>query len=170
MTVLTRDEILKEIKKGNIKIKPFKKSQVGPGSVDLHLDNEFRIFKKVHRVVHVNDKTDHKRVTEVVKVKDYLLLVPGETVQGITREMVILPPNLCAWLEGRSRFARLGLLVHISASFIQPGISNKQVLEISNMSQMPLAIYPGTAICQMIFERTEGKARYKGRFARQRTV
>lgn len=170
MTILTKNVIIKEIKKGNIKITPFKKSQVGPGSVDLHLGNEFRVFKKVHRVVHVNDKTDHREITEVLRVKDYLLLMPGETIQGITKEKITLAPNICAWLEGRSRFSRLGLLVHISASFIQPGINNKQVLEISNMSHMPLAIYPGTAICQMIFERAEGKAKYKGRFAKQKSV
>lgn len=170
MTVLTKTEIMKELKRGNIKISPFKNNQIGPGSVDLHLDNEFRIFKKVHKIVHITDKTDPKDFTETLVVKDYLLLMPGESAMGITKEKITLAPNICAWFEGRSRFARMGLLVHISASFIQPGISNKQVLEMSNMSQMPLAIYPGTRICQMVFERAEGKARYSGKYKDQKKV
>lgn len=170
MTILTRSEILKEIKKGNIKISPFKKSQVGPGSVDLTLDNKFRVYKKVEKIVHVNSRTDHKKFTKKITIKKYLTLMPGETVQGITKEKITLSPDLCGWLEGRSRFARLGILVHISASFVQPGISNKQVLEISNMSSMPLAIYPGTKLCQIVIERAEGKAKYKGRFANQKSV
>jgi dCTP deaminase len=170
MTVLTKTAILREMDKGNIKIRPFRKDQVGPGSVDLHLDNEFRIFKKVHKIVHITDKTDPREFTEIISVKDYLLLMPGESVMGITKEKITLAPNICGWFEGRSRFARMGLLVHISASFIQPGISNKQVLEMSNMSHMPLAIYPGTRICQMVFERAEGKARYVGKYKDQKKV
>ncbi len=170
MTVLTRSEILREIKEGNIKITPFSRDQVGPGSVDLHIDNEFRIFKKVHKIVHITDKTDPKEFTETIKVKDYLLLMPGESVMGITKERITLAPNICGWFEGRSRFARMGLLVHISASFIQPGVDNKQVLEMSNMSHMPLAIYPNTKICQMVFERADGKARYSGKYKKQDRV
>lgn len=170
MTVLTHDEILKEMKRGNIRITPFSESQVGPGSIDLHLGSEFRVFKRVHKVVHVNDKIDPKEYTDVMKVKDYMLLMPGESAMGITVEKITLAPDLCGWFEGRSRFARLGLLVHISASFIQPGISNKQVLEMSNMSHMPLAIYPGTALCQLVIERAEGNAVYKGRYKSQKRV
>jgi dCTP deaminase len=170
MTVLTHDAILEEIKQGNIKISPFDEKQVGPGSIDLHLGDEFRMFKSMHEVVHVNDRIEPKDYTDIVKVKDHLLLMPGEAVMGITTEKITLAPDLCGWFEGRSRFARIGLLVHISASFIQPGISNKQVLEMSNMSHMPLAIYPGTALCQLVIERTEGKATYKGRYSSQNKV
>jgi dCTP deaminase len=170
MTILARDAIFSEIKKGNIRISPFNENQVGPGSVDLHLDKTFRVFKRVHEVVHIDDKSDHTQYTEVIKVKDYLLLMPGESVQGVTVENITLTSNLCAWLEGRSRFARMGLLVHISAGFIQPGVSNKQVLEIKNLSHMPLALHPGTAICQMIFERTEGNGKFKGRYSKQKSV
>jgi dCTP deaminase len=170
MTVLTHDEILKEIKKGNIRIEPFDESKVGPGSIDLHLGDEFRLSRRVHKVVHVTDKIDPKEFTDLVKVKDYLLLMPGEAAMGITKEKITLGPNLCGWFEGRSRFARLGLLVHISASFIQPGISNRQVLEMNNMSHMPLAIYPGTALCQLVIERAEGSAVYKGRYRNQNKV
>jgi dCTP deaminase len=170
MAVLARQAILDEIKKGNIKITPFNRKQVGPGSVDLHLDNEFRVFKRVHRVVHVHDNINPNNYTEVVKVKDYLLLMPGESVLGITKEKISLSPNICGRIEGRSRFARIGLLVHLSASFIHPGADNRTVLEINNLSHMPLAIYPGTKLCQFIFERTEGSAKYKGKYARQNKV
>ncbi len=167
MSILTRGEILKEIKRGRIKIEPFDESKVGPGSVDLHLGNEFRVFKKVHNVVHVSERASHEQVTEVIKVKRHFVLMPGETILGITKEKITLPSDICGWLEGRSRFARFGLLVHISASFMHPGISNHQVLEISNFSPMPLAIYPGTPICQFVFQRTIGKAKYHGKYRAQ---
>lgn len=170
MTVLTKKEILKEIKAGNIKITPFKRSKVGAGSVDLHLGDEFRVFKDVDKIVHVNSKTDHRKVTRKVKVKKYITLMPGELVLGITKEKIKLAPDICGWLQGRSRYARMGLVVHMSSNFLQPGINNKQVLEIANMSKIPLALHPGTAFCQIIFERTEGKATYKGRFSRQKSV
>jgi dCTP deaminase len=167
MSILTRDEILKEIKQGTIKIEPFSVKQVGPASLDLHLSNEFRIFKRMRKIIEIRDGTNYEDITEKITIDDHLILMPGEMVLGITKEKITLPPNICGWLEGRSRFARLGLLVHISTSFIQPGISNKQCLEITNFSPMPLALYPGTAICQFIFQRTIGKATYEGRFRRQ---
>jgi dCTP deaminase len=168
MSTLTHDEILKEIKAGNIRIDPFYPKCVGPASVDLHLGNEFRVFRKVHHVVRVTPDSDYEKITERIVVKDHLLLMPQETVLGITEEKVTLATHLCGWLEGRSRFSRLGLLVHISASFMQPGISNKQVLEISNFSPMPLMLFPGIAVCQFVFQRTIGKARYKGKFRNQK--
>lgn len=167
MSVLTRDEILTEIKAGNIAITPFSEDQVGPGSVDLHLGSDFRIFKKMHRIYDVTDRSDFNEITEIIHVDDYFVLMPGETVLGITRERIKLPPYLCGWLEGRSRFARLGLMVHITAGFMQPGIDNHQVLEISNVSSIPLALHPGTRLCQFIFERTEGRAVYSGEFVDQ---
>lgn len=167
MTVFAKDQILKEVKAGNIVIEPFSEEQVGAGSVDLHLGNEFRVFKKMHDIYHVTNGADFNEITELVTVEDHFVLMPGETVLGITRERIKLSPNICGWLEGRSRFARLGLMVHITAGFMQPGIDNRQVLEISNVSSVPLAIHPGTAICQFIFERTEGEATYHGIFERQ---
>jgi len=170
MSILTRDEILKEIEQGNIKIEPCDKNMIGPASVDLHLSNVFRIFKKVHSVISVSLESYrelYRDVTEKIEVRDRLLLMPGETVLGLTQEKISLAPSICGWLEGRSTFARLGLLVHISASFMQPGIANKQVLEISNFSPMPLEVHPGTPICQFIFQRTVGEARYEGQFKLQ---
>jgi dCTP deaminase len=168
MSILTHDEILKEISAGNIVIDPFYAECVGPASVDLHLGNEFRVFRKSHDIVRVTSDANYEEITDRILVEDRLLLMPQETVLGITEEKITLAPNLCGWLEGRSRFSRLGLLVHISASFMQPGIENKQCLEISNFSPTPLALYPGTPVCQFIFQRTLGEAKYKGKFRNQK--
>lgn len=170
MAVLAKDEILKLIKSGKVKIKPFNLNQVGPGSIDLHLGNTFRVFKKTHGIFHVKDDTTHEKITEMVKVKNgsYFLIMPGELIHGITEEMVSLPDNICGRIEGRSRFARIGLLTHLSSGFMHPGTTNKIVLEIANISPISLAIYPGTKICQIILEEVRGRARYRGRFHLQK--
>ncbi|MBI2322953.1 MAG: dCTP deaminase [Chloroflexi bacterium] len=167
MAILTRDEILRAVRDGAVRIEPFDEGTVGPASIDLHLDRWFRVFHRHPQVFHVTEDADFDAITELVEVEDSFLLLPGQAVHGVTRERIILPDNLCGWLQGRSRFARLGLMVHITASFLQPGIANKQVLEMINVGPVPLALYPGTAICQLILEETRGRARYDGRFARQ---
>ena len=167
MCVLTRDVILEEIRAGNIVIDPFDESMVGPGSLDLHLSNEIREFPPKSELYHVTDEPDVEAVTVRRVVDDYFVLQPGETIHGITRERIKLPSDICGRLEGRSRFARLGLMIHVTAGFIQPGVNNRQVLELSNTSREPLAIHPGVRICQFIFERTEGNAIYEGIFKDQ---
>jgi dCTP deaminase len=167
MAVLTHDEILRLIREGEIKIEPFSEEQVGPASVDLHLDSKFRIFRALPHVHPVTEDANYEEVTELIEVNDHLLLLPGQAVHGITVERITLPDNICGRLEGRSRFARIGLMVHMTAGFMQPGISNKQVLEMINVGPVPLAIYPGTAICQFIFEECKGRAHYQGRFRDQ---
>ena len=167
MAILTRDELLREIKAGTIEIDPFLDECVGPGSIDLHLGEEFRIFKKLHTIYHVTDTSDFNEITELIKVREYFVLMPGETVLGVTVERIKLPNYLCGWLEGRSKFARLGLMVHITAGFMQPGINNRHVLEISNVSSIPLALHPGTRLCQFIFQTTKGEAQYQGTFVNQ---
>jgi dCTP deaminase len=170
MCVLTRDVILQEIRAGNIVIDPFDESMVGPGSVDLHLSSEIREFLPKTELYHVTDEPDVETVTSRREVEDFFVLQPGETIHGITRERIRLPGDICGRLEGRSRFARLGLMIHVTAGFIQPGVNNRQVLELSNTSREPLAIHPGVRICQFIFERTEGHAIYEGMFRDQTRV
>lgn len=167
MSILTHDEIIRRIREGVIGIDPFSEDQVGPASVDLHLDNKFRVFRALPHIHHVTEDASFEAVTELVEVDDHFLLMPGQAVHGITLEKITLPETMCGWLEGRSRFARVGLMVHMTASFMQPGISNKQVLEMINVGPVPLAIHPGTAVCQFIFEECVGKARYEGRFRDQ---
>lgn len=166
MSIITKNEIIKEMKNGNIKIEPFNKKYIGPGSVDLSLGKYFRVFKKAEKIYDVTEKLDYKDITELVETKS-IVIQPQETIMGITLEKITLAPNICGWLEGRSRFARLGLLVHISASFMHPGISNHQVLEISNMGHVPLRLHTGTKLCQFIFQRTDGSAKYTGSFLNQ---
>lgn len=167
MGILTKEEILKEIGSGRIRIEPFDPASVGPASIDLTLGDSFRIFRARDDVYDVTEESDYKGLSDLVTAES-IVVRPHETVLGITRERITLPPSICGWLEGRSRFARLGLMIHISASFMQPGIANRQVLEISNMGSLPLRIHAGTRICQFIFQRTEGEATYQGRFVDQR--
>ncbi len=169
MGVLIGKEIEKALKKGLITIEPLDRSQIGPGSIDLTLGNDFRVFKKRSKMYHVKNDSRFQDITEAVHVKDggYIAIKPGEMVLGITKEKITLADTISGRLEGRSRFARFGLAVHVTAGFMHPGISNHQVLEIVNLGHAPLALYPGTRICQFIFEKCEGRARYEGRFVKQ---
>ncbi len=169
MPILTHDVILASIRSGRILIDPFSEQQVGPASVDLHVGNDFRVFRNVRRIFDVHEDSDLNEITEKVHVPDGegLMLMPGRSCLGITVERIRLPPNICGWLEGRSRFARVGLVIHATASFVQPGIDNKQVLEIINVGQMPLNIIPKVAICQIILQECVGEASYSGRFRSQ---
>ena len=169
MSVLGKQAILKAIDQGVISITPFSPDLVGPASVDLTLAGTFRVFRKVHQVIEVREHTDYRELTDKIEVLTgkHILIMPGETILGITQERLRLGPGLCGWLEGRSRFARLGLMVHISAPFMGPGIDSQQVLEMSNFGPAPLAVYPGTAICQFVFQKLDGNEHYEGRFAGQ---
>ena len=169
MSVLIGKEIGKALKNKSINIEPLEKSQIGPGSIDLTLGNDFRIFKKRSKIYHIKNDSRFQDMTENVHVKDgdYIIIKPGEMILGITKEKITLADNISGRLEGRSRFARVGLMVHMTAGLIQPGCDNKQVLEISNMSPMPLALYPGTKICQIVLEEVLGEAEYTGRFRDQ---
>lgn len=167
MAVLTQSEILKRINSGEIKIEPFNKKSLGPASYDLHLGNKFRVFKGVKNIFKVTEKADFDEITKLVTVDKYFLLMPAQTVHGITQEKITLPDNICARIEGRSRFGRLGLMVHITSGFVQPGTVGFQVLEMNNAGPMPLSLPPGIAICQIIFEECRGEALYMGRFKDQ---
>jgi dCTP deaminase len=169
MAVLARAKILQLIESGALKIEPFDEKQVGAGSVDLHLGTEFRVFKKANDVFRVTDDADYMEVTEVVRVNRHgqILMMPGELIHGITQEVITLPSNLAAFIEGRSSLARVGLLTHLSSGFVHPGTSNRTVLEIANLSPIPLAIVPGIKICQLILIEVRGSGKYAGRFAHQ---
>ena len=169
MGILIGAEITKALSDGSIRIEPLDPAQVGPGSIDLTLGNDFRVFQKKSQVYHVTNDARFEDITTSVHVNDggFVVVNPGEMVLGITREKITLADNISGRLEGRSRFARFGLAVHVTAGFMHPGISNHQVLEIVNLGHAPLALYPNTRVCQFVFERCEGHAEYHGRFAAQ---
>jgi dCTP deaminase len=168
--ILTHDAILAEIGAGNVVIDPFDAAKVGPASVDLHLGDELRIFDAGAEPIDVREDIDYQRFSRVVRIDRPFALAPGAAVLGITRERVRLAPNICGWLEGRSRFARIGLMIHTTAGFLSPGIDNRQVLEISNLARRPLVLHAGVPICQIVLQRAEGSATYAGRFAKQLKV
>jgi len=167
--ILTKDIILKEIEANNLKITPFNMDNLGPASYDLTLASEFRVFRDFDANVEcrIDDSADYKKNSKLLNVESGLVIMPGELVLGISVEELHLPENICAWIQGRSTFARLGLAVHITASFVQPGVKNRQVFEIFNTNTMPLTLIPGIRIGQLIFERCEGAAFYTGKFNKQ---
>jgi dCTP deaminase len=163
--ILTQKEILKLIKKGEVKIEPFDKNAVGPASIDLTLDKQLRIFNSKPELI--TEYTDYKKITKLLDINKEYVLKPKELVLGITKEKITLPENIAGWLNSRSRFARIGLMSHVAAPFIMPGVSNKQVLEIYNAGHNKIKLLPGTKICQLVLEQCKGKAKYEGKFKEQ---
>jgi len=165
--ILTRDAIQREIDAGRVVIEPYFPDQIGPASIDLHLGDEIRVMHPGREPVPVTDDVDYQTFTDVRLLDVPYALVPGETIHGITRERVTLPGDIGGWLEGRSRFARLGLMIHVTSGFVQPGVSSRQVLEMSNVSGRTLLIHAGVRLLQIVLQRCEGSAIYQGRFAHQ---
>jgi dCTP deaminase len=168
--ILTRDVILRELASGRLVVEPLLPDQVGPASIDLHLGDEIRVMEGGPGVVDVTEDADYHTITQLRRLDRPYCLQPGETIHGITRERLQLPPDVAGWLEGRSRFARLGLMIHVTSGFVAPGVQSRQVLEIANVAGRPLAIHPGVRICQIVLQRCEGSAVYTGRFARQEAL
>jgi dCTP deaminase len=171
MSILSRDEIKEHVQRGAITIEPYDEKAVGAASVDLRISSTFRRLVRKSDPIEVRPDVDYRSaaITELVEVPEggFLEVAPRETVLGITFERVALADNICGWFEGRSRYARLGLLVHISAGFMQPGTNNNQVLEISNMGPRFLRLYPMISICQFVFQKMIGSAHHGGRFTMQ---
>jgi dCTP deaminase len=165
--ILTRDAILREIESGRVVIEPLSNDQVGPASIDLHLGDEIRVMHDGRGPVPVTDDVDFRTITAVRSLDTPYPLAPGETIHGITRERIMLPGDIGGWLEGRSRFARLGLMIHVTSGFVQPGAATRQVLEMSNVSGRTLLIHAGVRLLQIVLQRCEGSAVYQGRFASQ---
>jgi len=165
--ILTHDVIMREIAAGRIVITPFVDDQVGAASIDLHLGDEIRVMEGGPSVIDVTEATDYRTVTKVRPLDKPYVLKPGETIHGITRERLKFPGDIAGWLEGRSRFARIGLMIHVTSGFVAPGADARQVLEMSNVAGRPLAINAGVRICQVVLQRCDGSAVYSGRFARQ---
>ena len=152
--VLSDRSIREELAIGRLRIEPLKDDALQPSSVDLRLDRLFRVFKKTERpYIDVREPCDD--CTELITVEgDKPFVVrPGEFVLANTLETITLPNDLVARLDGRSSLGRLGLLVHATAGYVDPGWTGKLTLELSNVSPMPIAVYCGMKICQISFLR-----------------
>lgn len=170
MAVLTREAIRSELDAGRICIEPFEDDQLGAASIDLTLGDEIRVIEGSAGPIDLVADSDYREHTRKQSLSTPFVLEPGSTIHGITRERIRLPADICGFLEGRSRFARLGLMIHVTSAFVQPGVDNRQVLEMSNVSGQSLRIHAGVRICQLVLMRTEGEAVYSGRFADQQKL
>lgn len=148
--ILSDKDILLRIKKGEIKIRPFDKNCVQPSTVDLHLASEVRVFDNWQTgVIDVKEKVDVSRAVKISK--DGFIIHPGEFLLGATVEEISLPDDVAAKLEGRSSIGRLGLVIHATAGYVDPGFSGWLTFELSNLSRLPIRIYPGMKIAQICF-------------------
>lgn len=153
--ILSDQDIKKLIKDGKIKIEPFEESQIGSASIDLTLGNEWSTFKKEFLGKTIDlDKTSFKESFDV-KISPNITLAPGQLCLAITKEKITLPSDIMGKLEGRSRFARMGLIIHTTSALVQPGSSNRQVLEIVNLAPFPVTIHENMRISQVVLEKLE---------------
>ena len=172
--ILSDIDIRKEIESGRIVIDPFDPASIQPSSVDLHVDNRFRVFAN-SRYPYIDVKKEMPGLTEVVEVAepDPFILHPGEFVLGSTLERVAIPDDMVARLEGKSSLGRLGLLIHSTAGYVDPGWDGYLTLELSNVANLPITIYSGMKIGQISFFRlttpaerpygsTETRSKYQG--------
>ncbi len=150
--LLSDRTIREQIAAGRIVIEPFEDSCVQPSSVDLHVDRYFRVFRN-HTMGVIDVKSDLEELTELVEIEDdnAFMLHPGEFVLGSTAERVALPDDLVARLEGKSSLGRLGLLIHSTAGFVDAGWDGHLTLELSNVANLPITLYPGMKIGQISF-------------------
>ena len=152
--VLSDRTIHEEIAKGRIIIQPLGEGCVQPASVDLHLGRNILVFQN-NRVPYVDIRKPNDRLTEMVTVgdDDPFMLHPGEFVLGITLEHVEVPDDLVARLEGKSSLGRIGLLIHSTAGYVDPGWRGNLTLELSNVSNLPITLYHRMKIGQISFLR-----------------
>lgn len=157
--ILSDRDIRSEIEAGRIVVTPFDPSMVQPSSVDVRVDNQFRVFHNHrYRVIDVKERMDD--LTELVEVDEgeAFILHPGEFVLGSTQEWVELPGDVAGRLEGKSSLGRLGLVTHSTAGFIDPCFAGHLTLELSNLATLPITLYPGMKIGQVAFFRLSSPA------------
>jgi dCTP deaminase len=149
--VLSDRTIRRLLRDGRIAIEPFDEGLVQPSSVDIRVDRFFRVFRN-SRYPYIDVKTQQEDLTEVVEAgDDAFILHPGEFVLGSTLERITLPDDIVGRLDGKSSLGRLGLLIHSTAGFIDPGWDGHVTLELSNVANLPITIYPEMKIGQLSF-------------------
>jgi dCTP deaminase len=174
--LLSDRDLLAQIDAGRLGLEPYEADLVQPSSIDVRLDRMFRVFNNT-RYTHIDPSIQQDDLTSAVEAKDGepFVLHPGEFVLGSTLEVVTLPDDLAGRLEGKSSLGRLGLLTHSTAGFIDPGFSGHVTLELSNVANLPITLWPGMKIGQLcIFRLTSpaespyGSAKYGSRYQGQR--
>ena len=174
--LLSDRDILTEIDMGRVKLDPFARDMVQPSSIDVRLDRFFRVFEN-HKYGHIDPAEEQDDLTRQVEPdgEEPFILHPGEFVLGSTYEVVSLPDDVAARLEGKSSLGRLGLLTHSTAGFIDPGFSGHVTLELANVANLPIKLWPGMKIGQLCFfrlssaaEHPYGSTKYGSRYQGQR--
>ena len=153
--ILSDHTLREQLDAGRIIIDPLGPNSLQPSSIDLRLDRFFRVFKN-HAMGHIDVKQNLEELTELVEVpgsgEEPFILHPGEFVLGSTLERVAVPDDLVARLEGKSSLGRLGLLIHSTAGFVDAGFDGQLTLELSNVANLPITLYPNMKIGQISFQ------------------
>ena len=174
--LLSDRDIRADLESGRIGLEPYASELLQPSSIDVRLDRFFRLFDN-HKYPYIDPAEDQPELTRLIESKpgEPFILHPGEFVLGSTFELVTLPDDIAARLEGKSSLGRLGLLTHSTAGFIDPGFSGHVTLELSNVATLPIKLWPGMKIGQLCFfqlsspsERPYGSAEYSSRYQGQR--
>jgi dCTP deaminase len=157
--LLSDRDIKAELDLGRIGLDPYDPSLIQPSSIDVRLDRFFRLFDN-HKYPFIDPAEDQPELTHLVESKpdEPFILHPGEFVLGSTYELVSLPDDIAARLEGKSSLGRLGLLTHSTAGFIDPGFSGHVTLELSNVATLPIKLWPGMKIGQLCYFRLSSPA------------
>jgi dCTP deaminase len=158
--ILSDRSIRDEVAAGRIVLDPYDPKMVQPSSIDVRLDRFFRVFLN-HTTGVIDVKENLEELTQLVEIPDEdtpFILHPGEFVLGATLERVALPVDLVARIEGKSSLGRLGLLIHSTAGFIDPGFDGHVTLELSNVANLPITLYPHMKIGQISFHRMDSPA------------
>ncbi len=152
MSVLSDRDIATQLTACRIRVDPYDPADLQPSSVDLHLDRSFRVFRNT-RYAFIDVRSPQPDLTELLTIADEepFILHPGEFVLGQTIEWVELPDDIVARLEGKSSLGRLGLLIHSTAGYVDPGWKGNLTLELSNVANLPIALYFGMKIGQISF-------------------
>ncbi|MCT2586046.1 dCTP deaminase [Actinophytocola gossypii] len=157
--LLSDRDLRAELADGRLRIDPCDDAMVQPSSVDVRLDRYFRVFNNT-RYTHIDPSQQQDDLTTLVEAGDDgpFVLHPGEFVLGSTFEAVALPDDLAGRLEGKSSLGRLGLLTHSTAGFIDPGFEGHITLELSNVANLPITLWPGMKIGQLCLFRLSSAA------------
>ena len=159
--LLSDRDIAAEIDAGRVKVEPFEPKMIQPSSVDVRLDRFFRVFEN-HKYSVIDPSIEQSELTREVAVTgdEHFILHPGEFVLASTYEVITLPDDIAGRLEGKSSLGRLGLLTHSTAGFIDPGFSGHITLELSNVANLPVKLFPGMKIGQLCLIRLSSPAQH----------